>query len=1046
MVASKSFALAAALALLSLAACGGSDTSDPKPAAPTETTAALCRDTADNDGDTLLDCDDPDCQGYVFCAPTTELTSAACQDSLDNDGDGDVDCDDADCAGFVFCAPATELTAAACQNTADDDGDGATDCADADCAGFIFCAPATELTVDACQNGSDDDGDTLVDCDDPDCQGFIACADATTETSAGSCQDGADNDGDGTIDCADADCQGFLFCAPATELTATACQDGTDEDGDGLTDCADPDCAGFIFCAPATELTAVACQNGADDDLDTLVDCADPDCRGFIACAAATTENTSATCQDGTDNDDDGVADCADADCRGFLFCAPPVENTAPLCEDGLDNDGDAFVDCDDTDCQGLVTCVVPVEETPSLCADGLDNDGDGDVDCDDPGCWGIAACRHYSGYPVYDSWGAAWDGLQRTVATWASANAECAALGGRLPTVTELVRNNATSGSGDVGTSADTSLLWTFITGANGNPQVVRLSDGGIGNAPPAATYPFRCVWPPPASAAFEGPNCFGPAGAECVTVRRFYNMDASDRPALDMVAAMHECSFVNGSIPMVEDWTDAIHGGALTGTWNNYLWAGDVMYATSAPYVLHGIVNFDAPRAANWTFDNQANLFASWNWPYATSRFRCIGKRSATEGTDPAPPACNGGCFTMGHRVPSPTAAPGRRSPIWADVSTRPAAPRAAAAQACAGLGGTLPTLMEVQELIHAGLPFTGAEDPLWLWTSSPIYHGNYQSVLVRRWSAGYTNPRIWQASGTGSVSWDPGNNAYPYRCVWHQSREAAPVTCGLDQSPTWDGTSFGCADRTAGTDGGNANGGAFQDKWGDAWDATERAANTWSGASTVCGALGGRLPTPTELYRVRAGVADPAPNATGNWLWTLTPGFSQGMVVVERLSDGVASQSCDNGCASFNYRCIWPASRGNVFGGNVCNGDPGTAGSPLDPCFRTGHHVTDRFDRVATYPASAATECSYYGGFVGSLRTFEELIHGGAPNGDFAAYNWLTDPMFAGAFYSGLARWSGTGNFGWYWNNQLTGTAGLGGYGNLYRYRCVFNDLLR
>ena len=32
-----------------------------------EVTAAQCQDSADNDGDGLIDCADPDCQGFVFC-------------------------------------------------------------------------------------------------------------------------------------------------------------------------------------------------------------------------------------------------------------------------------------------------------------------------------------------------------------------------------------------------------------------------------------------------------------------------------------------------------------------------------------------------------------------------------------------------------------------------------------------------------------------------------------------------------------------------------------------------------------------------------------------------------------------------------------------------------------------------------------------------------------------------------------------------------------------------------------------------------------------
>ena len=162
---------------------------------------------------------------------------------------------------------------------------------------------------------------------------------------------------------------------------------------------------------------------------------------------------------------------------------------------------------------------------------------------------------------------------------------------------------------------------------------------------------------------------------------------------------------------------------------------------------------------------------------------------------------------------------------------------------------------------------------------------------------------------------------------------------------------------------------------------------------------------------------------------------------------MSTGPGTSQEPRRCQWTGFRCIWPASRGNVFGGHACNGDPGTAGSPLDPCFRTGRHVTDRLDRPALYTASAAHECSFYGGFLTGLRAFDEIVRGGAPNGDLTTFSWLTEPVFAGrVFYQGLARWSGTGTTSWYWNDRIAGTASHDGGASPNRYRCVFNDLLR
>ncbi|MFT6820571.1 MAG: hypothetical protein ACJATT_004399, partial [Myxococcota bacterium] len=81
-------------------------------------------------GDTLVDCDDPDCFG-VLGACDTELN---CTDGEDNDADSLMDCEDADCSADPICVEV-------CDNTTDDDGDGFADCEDDDCWG-----PACSMT------------------------------------------------------------------------------------------------------------------------------------------------------------------------------------------------------------------------------------------------------------------------------------------------------------------------------------------------------------------------------------------------------------------------------------------------------------------------------------------------------------------------------------------------------------------------------------------------------------------------------------------------------------------------------------------------------------------------------------------------------------------------------------------------------------------------------------------------------------------------------------------------------------------------------------
>jgi hypothetical protein len=64
----------------------------------------VCDSGTDEDGDGLVDCDDPSCFGQAGC--TSELN---CWDGYDNDEDGDADCIDADCVAAPYCNAQTAL-------------------------------------------------------------------------------------------------------------------------------------------------------------------------------------------------------------------------------------------------------------------------------------------------------------------------------------------------------------------------------------------------------------------------------------------------------------------------------------------------------------------------------------------------------------------------------------------------------------------------------------------------------------------------------------------------------------------------------------------------------------------------------------------------------------------------------------------------------------------------------------------------------------------------------------------------------------------------
>lgn len=79
-----------------------------------------------------------------------------CGNMIDDDGDGLIDCEDPDCFNSNLC------TVEICNNGIDDDNDGWIDCSDTECYDLEIC-------VEICDNGIDDNNNGLVDADDPQC-------------------------------------------------------------------------------------------------------------------------------------------------------------------------------------------------------------------------------------------------------------------------------------------------------------------------------------------------------------------------------------------------------------------------------------------------------------------------------------------------------------------------------------------------------------------------------------------------------------------------------------------------------------------------------------------------------------------------------------------------------------------------------------------------------------------------------------------------------------------------------------------------------------
>lgn len=703
--------------------------------------------------------------------------------------------------------------------------------------------------------------------------------------------------------------------------------------------------------------------------------------------------------------------------CDASGNCGPTLADVACGVDQVLRYDGEGWV------CSDLAAVVLPAAPC----------DGPNQVVQWDGGAWKCVNAKAAgpsagaaNGFEVTDAWGYTFDGVQRAARTWQDATAACAAAGARLPTATELVRNNATTGTGNLSDDKADGTLWTLLpTHVAAERVQVRLSDGKVSYALESKASPFRCVWPDHESGVFDGDHCNGPPGESCKAWNLFWNVDRVDRVPLPWVAASSECAFLNASIPGGADLEPLIHEGLENPT-NQWLWIADAKYWHAGGYGL-GIAKWTANPEPAWAYTT--GTYGALDWASVPHAFRCLGKRSPSFGTFPSIPACEGDCFSLDKR----------QARILADGAPRVAANYATAAETCRLLGGSLPHVGEVTDLIHAGWLAGSADD--WLWSSDPEYWylGGYGYLRFRH--GGLEGIRWHPAPATLVVTTAP--NLSTYRCVWHEVLEAEPTVCGPDEDQVWSGSGFVCAASKDGDAKGAANPGGLQlvDAWGDAWDILQRPATKLADAAAACKALEGRLPTPTEVWRVRANqtlVDSIGDENSTSQIWTVRLDHDVTKQITIRVSDGTTASA--GPAEDRPYRCIWPSSQGTALGGRSCYGPPEA------PCFQTGHLRTDVFDRPALPEPAAAIECGFYGGRIADVDQTLELVHAGAPNGS-NAWLWLAEPVewFDGNYNYGYAvgRWNGTGTPDWAFQSDAWGAISAKG---AYRpFRCVFHDRL-
>jgi hypothetical protein len=432
-------------------------------------------------------------------------------------------------------------------------------------------------------------------------------------------------------------------------------------------------------------------------------------------------------------------------------------------------------------------------------------------------------------GNPLSDQWGFSWDGNERTTASYDQAAAACGAIGGRLPTATEIHRVSAARTS-QVGQLANVNPLWTQVPYATGDQVQAKLSDGSVSHQLATKPSVYRCVCAPPEPAGFSGADCVGASGPQCSTIDfdgQTHNIDSFDRARLDAGGAAWEC---------------ARSGGHLADT-------GTLIAAIRA-----GLPNGAA--APHWTADqssNQAAMTISWaasdpNWTAAaatvgsaalstmgTNTFRCVGP--ATElATSPSAPA---------------TATVAARTHLAYDAADRAAQKWVAASDTCVFFGGHLASPVELLEGIHQGLA-GGSGVPLWT-SDQTGYNGTQFLAGTLKWTG--SAPQLGWYGGT-AAGWayknaNPGN---PFRCDYF------PVDAGY-----------------AGPQAAQCNGACFKvpapfgapatapSMWLDALD---RPAQPVAAAVSDCQKNGGRLPRERDyIEAIRGGL----PNGSTAFVFT-------------------------------------------------------------------------------------------------------------------------------------------------------------------------------
>jgi hypothetical protein len=294
-----------------------------------------CEDGIDNDGDGLIDCDDPDCNCPVDCPECPPC---------DNDTDTDDDCED-ECGDYPDCdGERCELD------------DGTIGYCYAGVDGCCHCEEMHEYDCEslprACEMGTCPPGQRCETVFETDSSGFemasgCECVEDNITTQGGSCQSAE-------APACEGQCQDSSHCeynrtSDSCECVWDDCEDLTNPDACTIGQCPPGEqCVettwGDCTCAPidCEDAEAPACEGDCPRDMTCEYNAND-------SCVCQLEEEEPTDCEDSENPACTGVCDSDDEECEPVgqgCECVSP-EN----CGDGVDNDDDGLIDCMDPEC-----------------------------------------------------------------------------------------------------------------------------------------------------------------------------------------------------------------------------------------------------------------------------------------------------------------------------------------------------------------------------------------------------------------------------------------------------------------------------------------------------------------------------------------------------------------------------------------------------------------------------------------------------------------------------------------------------------------------